>query len=101
MAKDVALKILDRVRPDLITEDSAQKLDDKIQIVATTRDDDMGTPSAILAAVRSGALGSDVQTSPSKRGMILAHCEAVHKRAGVHTIRHYKPVVFPVPIGPL
>ena len=57
------MKILKTVRPDLITEDSPEELDAKIQVINNIFELGPRPTSAVAAAAASGALG-DVQTSP-------------------------------------
>ena len=57
------MKILKTVRPDLITEDSPEELDAKIQVINNIFELGSRPTSAVAAAAASGALG-DVQTTP-------------------------------------
>ena len=57
------MKIPKTVRPDLITEDSPEELDAKIQVINNIFELGPRPTSAVAAAAASGALG-DVQTSP-------------------------------------
>ena len=66
--QDAALKILKRIRPDLITEDSAQKLDDKIRINMSNFDVGDGPTNPVAAAAASGVLDNN-QSRPPKLGV--------------------------------